>query len=687
MPSEWRRRSHQITASANHRISQRKAPTDRMPAAPLPSNEQERLALLHTLDLLDTPAEPVFDRVVRLASRLLGVPVAAFSLVDADRQWFKAKVGLAMSETPREHAFCAHAIAQDEPLVVPDAALDARFQDNPLVTGAPDIRFYAGVPVRSSNGLPLGTLCAIDTRPRTLDAEEKAVLVDLAAVIMREVQYRERLAMARDRLQDSDVALGASEARFRAVYDIASVGISLTTQEGRFISVNPAMCQILGYGEEELRGRTFAEVTFEADRADDLVEFRRLMAGEIDFLRRQKRYVRKDGSLVWIEFDMKRKFDAAGRYEYNVTVVKDIHAQKLAEDALAALNADLEQRVAERTAELADREAELRSVIENANDAYIRLGSDGRVLAWNRQAEHTFGWPEREALGRPLEELIIPAELAGAHREGMRHALRGGGRLIDRRVELPALRRDGSRLTVEVRIRRMEVRGEPTFSAFLHDVTLRKQQDARREYESRHDVLTGLANRRALMEALPLAQARAERRQDSLGLLFIDLDGFKAVNDAYGHEAGDELLRVVAERLRQAVRRTDSVFRLAGDEFTVLLEDLKEALRDAHTVGRKLVEVLSEPVPLQCARMPVQVRIGASIGVALQAPRQRRTPEQLIKEADGWMYQAKKAGRGRILPEPEPEPQSESEPEPQSERHSASAAAAAMTPTAAARRG
>lgn len=609
--------------------------------------------MLHTLDLLDTPAEPVFDRVVRLASRLLGVPMAAFSLVDADRQWLKSQVGLPVKELPREQAFCAHAIGQDQPLVVPDATLDTRFSDNPLVEGAPGIRFYAGVPVRSSNGLALGTLCAIDNKPRVLNDEEKAVLVDLAAVIMREVQYRERLAMARDRLQDSDVALDASEARFRAVYDIASVGISLTTQDARFISVNPAMCQILGYSEDELRGRTFAEVTYEPDRAEDLAGFQRLMAGEIDFLRRQKRYVRKDGSLIWVEFDMKRKFSAAGQYEYNVTVVKDIHAQKLAEEALAALNADLERRVEQRTAELAEREAELRSVIENANDAYIRLGADGRVQAWNREAEQTFGWSEREALGRPLEELIIPAELAGAHRQGMRHALRGGGgRLINRRVELPALRRDGSRLTVEVRIRRMDGRGGTTFSAFLHDVTLRKQQEARREYESRHDVLTGLANRRALMEALPLAQARAERRQVSLGLLFIDLDGFKAVNDAHGHEAGDELLRVVGERLRQAVRRTDSVFRLAGDEFTVLLEDLKDAQGDAHTVGRKLVEAVSEPVPLQGARAHVQVRVGASIGIAIQGQGRRCTPDALIKEADHWMYEAKKAGRGRILPAP-----------------------------------
>lgn len=631
-----------------------------MPAA-LPPNEPERLALLRTLDLLDTAAEPVFDRVVRLAGRLLGVPMAAFSLVDADRQWFKAKVGLELDATPREHAFCAHTILQDgkdapdDALVVADASLDPRFRDNPLVTGAPAIRFYAGVPVRSSDGLALGTLCAFDVRPRTLDLEERAVLVDLAAVIMREVQYRERLALARERLQDSGVALDASEARFRAIFDIASVGISLTTQEGRWISVNPAMCRILGYREEELIGRTFSEFTFEEDRAGDTVGFGRLAAGEIDALRRQKRYVRRDGSVVWAELDVKRKYDAAGRYEYNVAVVRDIHAQKLAEEALAALNSDLEQRVAQRTCELAEREAELSSVIENADDAYIRLDAGGRVRAWNRQAERTFGWSGPEAIGRPLEELIIPAELAAVHREGMRHHLRGGkGRLVDRRVELPAVRRDGSRLTVEVRIRRLDVRGEPTFSAFLHDVTLRKRQEARRDYESRHDILTGLSNRRALMEALPLAQARAERHQECLGLLFIDLDGFKAVNDAHGHEAGDELLRAIAHRLQQAVRRTDSVYRLAGDEFTVLLEDLKGGLEDAHRVGRKLVEAVSEPVALAGAggAAGASVRVGASIGVAVQAPGRTCAPQALIKEADGWMYEAKKAGRGCILPAP-----------------------------------
>ncbi|HAK91262.1 PAS domain S-box protein [Massilia timonae] len=624
-----------------------------MIAAAPPPDENERLALLRELDLLDTPAEPVFDRVVRLASRLLEVPMAAFSLIDAERQWFMSRVGIEAGDTPRADAFRAHTLLQDEPLVVPDARHDPRFADNPLVAGAPAIRFYAGVPVRSSAGLALGALCAIDVVPRQLDAEQKAVLVDLAAVIMREVQYRERLAAARSRLQHSDAVLDASEARFRAVFEIASVGIALTTPDGRWISINRALSELLGYTADELQGRGFADVTHEDDRAEDAALMGRLARGEIDALRRQKRYLRRDGSPVWVEVDVKRKRDPAGRPEYDVSVIKDIHAQKLAEEELARLHADLERRVEARTRELGEREEELRSVIDNANDAYISLDRKGRVTAWNRQAEQTFGWSAKEALGRPLEALIIPAELSGAHRDGMQLYLRTGtSRILDRRVELPALRRDGSRLTVEVRIRRHEVRGEPVFSAFLHDVTLRRQRDAQREYETRHDLLTGLQNRRALMEALPLAQARADRGQGRLGLLFIDLDGFKAVNDQLGHDGGDALLRAIAERLRQAVRRTDSVFRLAGDEFTVLLADLAGGLVDAHRVGRKLVEAVSLPVQL-CG---VTVRVGASIGIAVQAPGQTPTPEELIKEADHWMYEAKKSGRGCVLPLP-PAPQ------------------------------
>jgi diguanylate cyclase (GGDEF)-like protein len=150
--------------------------------------ERERLAVLDQLGLLDTPPEKEFDTVVGLARRLLGCAIALVTLVDQDRQWFKAKSGLAIDQTPRGIAFCAHAVAAGQVLVVPDAQADARFAANPLVTGAPGIRAYAGVPIRAaadarSPALPVGTLCVIDDRPRDFSAEDLAMLADLAGLV------------------------------------------------------------------------------------------------------------------------------------------------------------------------------------------------------------------------------------------------------------------------------------------------------------------------------------------------------------------------------------------------------------------------------------------------------------------------------------------------------------------------
>ena len=601
--------------------------------------------MLDALHLLDTPPEPVFDRVTRLASRMLDVPMAMFSLVDADRQWFKSRVGMESAETPREYAFCAHAIGMSTPLVVQDALEDGRFSDNPLVNGPPRIRFYAGVPIRTTAGLAIGTLCALDTRPRTLSEDEAALLNDLAAILTKEVQYRERMAVAREQLARSNEVLGASEARFRSVFDIASVGIALVAPDGGWISVNKALCDVVGYSEEELWRLTFQQITHPDDVAADLELLRAMERGELDQYQLEKRYIRRDGSTVWINLDVSPKRNADGQVEYYVSVIKDIDAQKTAQAALTALNLELERRVEARTAELRAREAEIRSVVENAYDAYISLDEQGLVTAWNRQAEDTFGWPREEALGRSLDDLIIPEEYRERHRHGMQRFLATRfASAVDQRLELPALRRDGSALTVEVRIRALESNGRTVFSAFLHDITERKQEQAQREYENRHDLLTGLLNRRALLEAIPVAQSRASRSGKAVGMLFIDLDGFKAVNDSLGHEAGDILLREIAGRLRAGVRKTDSVYRLAGDEFTVLLEDMADTFDDAHTVAEKLISSISEPVMLPGRAM----RVRASIGISLDSGKAVRSPDELMKEADHFMYQAKKAGRGRV---------------------------------------
>lgn len=166
-----------------------------MDCAPLlkesfPTDETARLKALHALKILDTGAEHVFDRLTRLACMALDVPIALVSLVDSERQWLKSKQGLSVCESDRSVSFCTHAIQQVEPFVVSDAARDAMFFDNPLVTGEPHTRAYVGIPLRTSEGHAIGTLCAMDTQPRYFSDEEIDVLQDLARMVIETIEQR-----------------------------------------------------------------------------------------------------------------------------------------------------------------------------------------------------------------------------------------------------------------------------------------------------------------------------------------------------------------------------------------------------------------------------------------------------------------------------------------------------------------
>ncbi|HEX8697360.1 MAG TPA: GAF domain-containing sensor histidine kinase [Myxococcaceae bacterium] len=164
-----------------------------MQPAPILQNEEQRLESLSAHAILDTLPEQDFDDVTQLASFICGVPIALVSLVDRERQWFKSKVGLDATETPRDVAFCAHAILQDDLFVVPDAHGDQRFHDNPLVTGGPHVRFYAGTPLKSADGHNLGTLCLIDNKPRQLTAEQADILRRLGRQVEAHLQLRLRV--------------------------------------------------------------------------------------------------------------------------------------------------------------------------------------------------------------------------------------------------------------------------------------------------------------------------------------------------------------------------------------------------------------------------------------------------------------------------------------------------------------
>jgi diguanylate cyclase (GGDEF)-like protein len=154
---------------------------------PLALDETVRLQTLHALKILDTKKEDRFDRVTRLAARLFSVPIALISLVDRNRQWFKSCQGLQVSETPREISFCGHAILQDDVFIVENAMTDSRFRDNPLVTGEPRIRFYAGCPLRAPGGSRVGTLCIIDRVERDFSPEDSAMLRELADMVEEEL--------------------------------------------------------------------------------------------------------------------------------------------------------------------------------------------------------------------------------------------------------------------------------------------------------------------------------------------------------------------------------------------------------------------------------------------------------------------------------------------------------------------
>ena len=177
--------------------------------------EERRLAALHAYGLLDTPREDEFDEIVRVVSALCGTPISVINLIDRDRQWFKAEVGLGVSETPLPASICAHALLQPDLFVVPDTLRDERFSDNPLVTGNPHLRFYAGALLETPDGLPLGTICVLDYEPRELDENQKALLRLMARQIMKLFELRRLNAQERS-------------ARERAERDARTIGSKLS---------------------------------------------------------------------------------------------------------------------------------------------------------------------------------------------------------------------------------------------------------------------------------------------------------------------------------------------------------------------------------------------------------------------------------------------------------------------------
>lgn len=224
--------------------------------------ESERLATLYAYNILDTPPEEAFDRVTRLAAALSGVPVALVSLVDEHRQWFKSAFGLDARESPRANSFCSYAISTESGLIVEDASADPRFANNPGVVGPPHIRFYAGIPLTVRSGHRIGTLCLLDHRPRRLPPQIRALLDDLAAMVVDALELRLALRHARAETDEhrQDRELLKSAALVGAVVEDSEDPIFVKDLDGRYLLLNQATADIIGYPRDYILGKTDDQV-------------------------------------------------------------------------------------------------------------------------------------------------------------------------------------------------------------------------------------------------------------------------------------------------------------------------------------------------------------------------------------------------------------------------------------------
>ncbi|MGQ0803617.1 MAG: putative bifunctional diguanylate cyclase/phosphodiesterase [Actinomycetota bacterium] len=311
-----------------------------------------------------------------------------------------------------------------------------------------------------------------------------------------------------------------------------------------------------------------------------------------------------------------------------------------------SLARDFEAKVAARTVEVEEKAAALRAgeertrlILETANDAFIGMDADGRVIAWNRCAEQTFGWPAREVMGRQLADSIIPPRDRQAHQRGLQRFLATGeSTILNRPVELTAVDREGREFPIELTIWSIRVGRTRTFNAFVRDISERKEFEEQLSHQALHDPLTGLPNRTLFHDRLAHSLLRAERHPEQpVSVLFLDLDAFKTVNDSLGHSTGDELLQAVGQRLRAAMRADDTVARLGGDEFAILLDGTEPI--DEQLVARRIKASLDAPFVMQGK----EVFVRASVGIATSTGAEQA--DDLVRNADVAMYQAKSAGR------------------------------------------
>jgi len=501
------------------------------------------------------------------------------------------------------------AIRQGTPIV------NQNFLTNPAVAPWREAALAHGF--QSSIALPLimdqqvvGALTIYAVEPDAFQSEEVALLEKLTEDLAFGL-HALRLRLGRDK---AVAALKESEFLVRSQFDLGNIGIAITSPDKGWLRVNPRLCHMLGYPEADLKQTTWAALTHPDDLPMDVAYFNRLMAGDIDSYEMDKRFIRKNGKVLYTHLTVSC-FRDQGEVTLIIASILDITERHRNEEKLALAA----------------------QVFENTVEGVLITDAQSQIVTVNKAFTTITGYTEDEVRGRNPSLLKSEHQDESFYQAMWQALLRDGfwqGELWNRRkngetypqwLTISAVRAQNGAVTHYV--------------AVFNDISAIKASEERLNYLAYHDALTGLPNRVLFHDRLEHSIARARRDGRMIAILYLDLDHFKHINDTLGHHVGDEVLRQIAIRLAANSRAGDTIARLGGDEFVVILEN-EASPRTAAVVAHKIASVFATPLKVNEREMFVTPSIGISI-----FPSDGADAATLLQQADLAMYKAKEQGR------------------------------------------
>ena len=413
--------------------------------------------------------------------------------------------------------------------------------------------------------------------------------------------------------------LKESEGRFRALVENLPVRVFIKDRESVYIDCNPSYAQDLGIKPEEIKGRTDYDFhpreLAEKYRADDK---RIIDSGRGEEL--EERYV-KDGRQRWAQTIKTPLRGAAGDVTGILGAFWDITERKRAEEALK------------------ESEERYRVITVSALDAILTIDDESRIIFANPAVENIFGYTSRELEGHSIT-MLMPEGLRQAHLNAVKRYIATGKRRSPwGPIEMPGLRKDGRQIPLELSYGEFVKNGRFFFVGFIRDVSERKRAEETIRYQAYHDLLTGLPNRAMFSDRLGYEISQMQHIRKKLGVLFLDIDQFKNINDSLGHATGDSLIKDIAARLKSCIREIDTIARIGGDEFSILLP-LMNRPEDGSKIAREIMEAFKKPFLIEDHELSVTASAGISI-----YPEDGEDADSLLKNADIALHYAKDQGK------------------------------------------